>query len=177
MYQRWIIDRGTLIITGDCYDSIYKWNESGLTLKFLATCGIDYFSSKCKADKDGSDQKTFESDAAQEYLKRVAVDRILDSFEDEFDGIDWESLSEEKRFELVTPIIMRELEIEEYEVDQLFYCDNVHSGYEIISNSEYEFMFGTDGWEYGSGLEVMTRTPQWHLSALRVAYLKYPEAF
>ena len=48
LLQRWIIDRGTLIVMGDCYDSIYRWNDSGLTLEFLASCELDYFSSKTR---------------------------------------------------------------------------------------------------------------------------------
>lgn len=176
LYQRWIIDRGTLIVQGDCYDSIYKWNESSITLKFLASCNLGYFSEKCRADKDGQFQKVFESEDAELYLKTIASERILQENE-EFDDVDWEKLDAEQRFELVVPVIRRELDIEEYEVENLFRCDNPYDGYAILNKREHEFMFGSDGWEYGRGLEQLSMTPKMHLAALRVAYEKYPTAF
>lgn len=75
-YQRWVIDRGTLIVTGDNYASVYRWNDTGITLKFLAECNLDYFSSKCIADKDGDTQKTFDSEYAETMLKQIAVDHV-----------------------------------------------------------------------------------------------------
>lgn len=175
-YQRWIIDRGTLIVQGDCFDAIYRWNEGNVTLPFLATCGIGYFSEKCRADKDGQMQKTFNSSRAENYIKQIATERILEN-SNEFDDVEWEKLDSEKRFELVVPIIMRELGIEECEVESVFACENVFEGYEILNKKEHWFMFGSDGWEYGSGLETLTMTPKFHLAALKVAYDKYQDAF
>lgn len=175
-YQRWIIDRGTLIVQGDCYDAIYKWNESNITLEFLATCDIWYFNEKCRADKDGQAQKKFDASSAEDYLKVIATDRILEN-SDEFEDIDWKAMSSKERFDLVRPIIVRTLDIDDDDVDGLFCCENASEGYEILNKKEHRFMFGIDGWEYAQNLEVLTITPRMHLAALRVAYKKYPNAF
>lgn len=175
-YQRWIINHGTLIVLGDCYDSIYKWNDSSISLKFLANCDLGYFSSKCKADKDGSNQVVFDSSEAEKYLKSIASERILDEYK-QFEDIDLTSLSDDEKFALVSPIIMDELDISEWELDSLFCADNEYDAYEILNNKENEFMFGGDGWEYGRGLMTLTWTPKHHLAALRAAYDRYPDAF
>jgi len=174
-YQRWIIDKGTLIILGDNYDSIYRWNDSSLSLKFLANCDLYYFSSKCVADKDGSNQKTYDSVKAEEALKKIAIDRIYDNEIDEIEN--WETLSFKNQFEIVQPYILKNLDIEEYELEKVFYTENVYDAVEILMKKENEFMFGIDGWEYSNDLETLTFTPKFHLAALKVAYEKYPNAF
>jgi hypothetical protein len=177
LYQRWIIDRGALIVQGDCYSSIYRWNSTGISLEFLAKCNLDYFNEKCLADKDGQGQRVFDESKAKEYLKRIASDNILENCDDEFEGIKWEDMDYDKRFELVTPIIAMELDIDEYEVDSYFYSENPYDCYSILSSKDNEFMFGSNGWEYGSGIEQLTRVPKWHLAALKVAYEKFGDIF
>jgi hypothetical protein len=175
-YQRWIINHGTLIVLGDCYDSIYKWNDSNISLEFLASCDLGYFSSKCKADKDGSNQELFDSSEAEKYLKLIASERILDEYS-QFEDVDLTSLSDEEKFALVSPIIMEELDISEYELECLLFAENEYDAYEILNDRGYEFMFGIDGWEYGRGLMTLTWTPKHHLAALKAAYERYPDAF
>lgn len=178
-FQRWIIDRGTLIVTGDNYSSIYRWNDSSISLKFLAGCNLGYFSEKCQADKDGSRQKTYDADRAAQYLKDIAVDRIYDDSENELEIEEekWKSLNLEGKLKVVSPIICRELDIEDYEIDGIFYHERESEAFDFLRKTENEFMFGIDGWEYGNGLEVLTMTPKMHLAALSVAYEKYTNAF
>lgn len=174
LYQRWIIDRGTLIVLGDCHNSIYKWNDSQITLAFLAKCNLDYFSSKCIADKDGSDQKVYDADDASIKLKEIASDHILENY-DEFVDINWVDMDGESRFKLITPIIEQALDISD--IDSLFYNETIQDAYAFLVKSEHEFMFGCDGWEYCNGLMQLTNVPKMHLSALRVANKKYPNIF
>jgi hypothetical protein len=178
-YQRWIIDRGTLIVTGDNYNSIYRWNDNSITLQFLATCNLDYFSQKCLADKDGESQKTFDSDDCIEYLKSIAAERIYDEQGHDIDCNEetWYKLELNEKFNLVTEKIKLNLDIDDYDVSKLFYCENEYEAYKILNNSENEFMFGIDGWEYCSGITTLTMIPKIHLTALMVAYEKYPNAF
>lgn len=177
-YQRWIIDRGCLIVRGDNYDAIYWWNNSGITLEFLANCDLGYFNSKCRADKDGNNQKVYEPEYAQEYLKEIAVERIYDECSDEIDeAIKWDEISLSEKLDAVKHIICRELNIDDYELESLFYHENIYDACSFLMDQENEFMFGIDGWEYANNLEKLTMTPKMHLAALRVAFEKYPDAF
>lgn len=174
MYQRWIIDHGTLIVLGDCHNAIYKWNEKSVSLEFLASCDLGYFSSKCLADKDGYDQKVYDADEACIILKNIASERILSNYDD-FTDTEFQNLNDDERFELVKHIIKDELNIRD--VVSLFYHDTIQSAYDFLSESDNEFMFGCDGWEYGHELMQLTNIPKWHLSALRVANKKHPNTF
>lgn len=183
-YQRWIIDRGTLIVQGDNYDSIYRWNGSGVSLEFLAGCNLGYFSEKCMADKDGRNQKVFESTEAVDFMKRIAANNIFEWEADEFLDDDWNEkypnfreMSDEEKFEAVKPVIMKRLDLDDWEIDGYFNHENPYECMEFMCKSENEFMFGCDGWEYGYGLEQLTVTPMMHLAALKVANEKYPNAF
>jgi|ERR1035437_4921885 hypothetical protein len=179
--QRWIIDRGTLIVQGDCYDSIYRWNDSSITLKFLATCDLGYFSSKCIADQGGSNQTEFDSEYASNYLKEIAADHIYEEFGSEKEEIEeienWGKLDLKEKITIVKPIILRELNIDDYDFECLFCFENVYEAAEFLHNSEYEVLFGIDGWEYCRNLEVKTTVPRFHLAALKEAYSRYPDAF
>lgn len=179
-YQRWIIDRGTLIVTGDNYSSIYKWNDSNITLDFLAKCNLGYFNEKCQADKDGEYQKVYDEDYASNQLKEIASERIYDNGYEELSHIEdgeWNKLTSEEKFELVSPIICNELDIEEYELESLFYFENIYEVSNFLNSKENEFMFGINGWDYCMDIERLTMIPQIHLTALRVANEKYPNAF
>ena len=178
LYQRWIIDRGTLIVQYDCWDAIYRWNNSNISLQFLAKCDLGYFSSKCVADKDGSKQTVFDSEYASNYLKEIAADRIYEKYYTELVEIkDWDKLDVAKKIEHVKPIILLYLDIDEYEYDSLFYFENAYETYHFLNNSEYEILFGIDGWEYASNIEPKTIVPKFHIAALREAYNRYPDAF
>ena len=179
-YQRWIIDRGTLIVTRDNYDAIYSWNDTWVSLQFLATCNLGYFSEKCKADKDGSGQKVFEAEYAQKYLQEIAIDNFFEDAEEELvdEHTDkWKDYSLEKKIEILGEAIMEELGEEVKTFSELFYYENVYEAANCLMEKEYEFLFGIDGWEYANGLECLTVVPQLHLAALRVAHEKYPNAW
>jgi hypothetical protein len=192
-YQRWIFDRGTLIVTGDCYDSIYRWG-SEISLESLSKMGIDYFSGKCVADKNGRKQEEYDPHYGERRLKEIATQHIKDSVdydvekncmccgEDEscehcdiklynISNEDWEKLSEEEQFELITPYIKKELGLEDYELDSLFYFDTEYQAYEFMSETENEFMFGEEYYEYD--INRMTWEPIHHYAALQVAYEKF----
>lgn len=179
-YQRWIIDCGTLIVTKDNYDSIYRWNDSWVTLQFLATCNLGYFTEKCKADKDGSNQTVFESEYAQKYLQEIAVDNFFEEADEELveeHAEKWENYSLEQKIAVVGKAIMEELGEEYKEFSDLFYYENVYEATGVLMEKEYEFLFGIDGWEYSTGLETLTAIPKLHLAALRVAHEKFPNAW
>jgi hypothetical protein len=174
-YQRWIINGGCLIVLGDCYDAVYWWNDNWVSLKFLAGCGLDYFSEKCRADKDGSNQTVYEADHASDHMKDIAADLVYESFYNEIGEHDWKNMTLGERIEVVKPIIIRELDISDYDFDSLFYHERESEAYDFMMSRENEFMFGGDAWEYD--LKVPTATPYFHLAALRSAYEKYPDAF
>jgi hypothetical protein len=177
-YQRWIIDRGTLIVQGDNYDAIYRWNSTNVTLKFLAECNLGYFSEKCRADKDGDPQEVFDDKYASDFLKSIAADNIFHEENTEISEDEWAEMSTDKKIEKVKPFIMEQLQLDfDFEFDDLFYAENHYDAYEILIKEENEFMFGTDAWELGSSLLIKTMTPKMHLAALRAAYDKYPNAF
>ena len=178
-YQRWIIDKGTLIITKDNYNSIYSWNDRWVSLEFLATCGLDYFNSKCLADKDGSNQKVFESEESQKYLQELALDRFFQNNEEYWDEHEkkWSNYTFNEKIEILGDVIIEQLDDKPNCFTDLFYAENVYEAYEYLSNQDYEFLFGIDGWEYGRNLEVLTAIPKIHLAALRVANEKYPNAW
>lgn len=187
-YQRWIFDRGTLIVQGDCYDAIYKWDNSRLSLEFLSQCGLGYFSEKCLADKDGSMQRTYEAGHAEEYMKIIAIERIYDSrsyldhdptaqkigeITNDYEvESKWDELSLDEKFHILSAFIMEKLDIDDYDLDGLFYHEYQPDAHGFMCKKEHEFMFGTDAWEYD--LTDYTLTPKHHLAALHVAYEKFP---
>ena len=182
--QRWVIDGGRLIVTGDCYDSIYKWS-SEITLPFLAECDLSYFSSKCTADRNGSDQIHYDDIHASLYMKRLACDNMFDKIdeyfttdehEEKFDisQSDWDNLSIGAKFEMVKEFI--EEEVDQFtDVDTMFDRNDSVDAVEFMSDNE--FMFGEESWEHESNLLSHTSTPLHHLAALRVANEKSPKSF
>ena len=181
-YQRWIIDKGTLIVTGDNYASVYRWNNSGVSLKFLAECNLDYFNEKCLADKDGSNQTLFDSSDTELYLKQIAVEHLsMSAYESgskliSADPEKFDELSLDKKFDLLKPYI-NSIRDDIYDLDSFFSYENVYEAAAALHDPENECFFGSDGWEYGSGLESYTIVPKLHLAALRSAYSRYPDAF
>lgn len=180
-YQRWIIDRGTLHVTGDNYAAIYNWNSSSITLEFLAKCNLGYFSSKCQADKDGSSQEVFCPDHAAQFLKNLACDTMYTYQTDEH-PIDmtqeqWDALSYSEKYEIIENIACEVLELDKHEFGNLFEFDYLEQAIALINDSDYEFMFGQDAWEYVKNLMIPTMTPKMHLGALQVAYAQNPNAF
>lgn len=178
--QRWIIDRGTLIVTGDCYSSIYKWNDRRITLGNISGFNVHYFSSKCVADKDGESQNIYCPDYAEELLKEEAVERIYEELShdsremEELSDEEWSALSLEEKLEMCEPIIRSQLEMCEYQnVENLFYHERESDAFDWVCSSENEFMFGQDPWE----LHLRTRTwvPYMHLAAIQSAYKQYAE--
>jgi len=82
-FQRWIFDRGTLIIQGDCYCSIYRFDSPKLNIDFFKNVNVGYFSGKCVSDKDGDSQATFEHENALGIIQQHVVDRLVDNFDNE----------------------------------------------------------------------------------------------
>ena len=175
LFQRWIIDRGSLIVQGDCYDAIYRWNERRISLKFLAGCNLSYFSEKCTADKDGRNQEVFDREGSTDQLKEIAVNHIYDTYIEnkEFDEIDFEELSLDDKLEICMKVVCKETDMYEWEFNDLFNHEFEYEVYDTMSNNEK--IFGVDSWEYN--FTRKTYTPFFHLAALRVAYEKYPDAF
>lgn len=182
--QQWIISGGRLIVTGDCYDSIYKWS-SPIDLNFLSGCNLSYFSEKCTADKDGRNQTHYDDDHASLYMKRLACDNMFDKIdeymttdahEEKFDLDDkkWNEFSIDDKFEMVREFM--EEEVDDYtDVDSMFFRENAIDAVEFMTNNE--FMFGEEAWEHETNLLTHTITPFHHLAALRVANKKYPNSF
>ena len=177
--QRWVLDGGTLIVTGDCFDAIYKWYGPGISLKFLLGCNLGYFSSKCVADMDGRNQTTYCEENAEEMMKTIAVDNIyINGDNDILDNIlskDWDKLDLTTKFELVKPIIIEETDCDNYDLDRMFYYEREGDAFDFMSKSENEFMFGSNAWEYK--LQQKTTTPYLHLAAITAASQLYPQLF
>jgi hypothetical protein len=134
-YQRWIIDLGTLIVQGDNYEAIYRWNPTNVTLKFLANCGLGYFSEKCRADKDGDRQEVFDDNYAADFLKSIAVENIYQNGDIDIEPDEWERLSNEKKLEVVKPFIMDRLDLDyDFEFRSLLYAENPYEAMEILSD-------------------------------------------
>lgn len=188
--QRWIITGSTLIILGDCYEAIYSWSGR-ISLKFLADCNLEYFSSKCQASYEGHKQEEMRDDI-ETHLFDLAYEHItgLETFEvfcineteyireDEKEYIDYfQTLPESERHRLVMDFISDRLDLYVYEKDYLFPSGNGHEIYEFLTRTEHEFMFGCDAWELMEGCMAKTMTPKWHLAALRTAYDKYGDTY
>lgn len=64
-----------LIVTGDLGDAIYQTGAHDL--RWWASCGVDYFASKCIASEHGRGYRTWDGDAARveigEYLRDAAA--------------------------------------------------------------------------------------------------------
>ena len=184
-HQRWIIDRGTLIVTGDCYDAIYTWNHKGISLQFLANCGLGYFVEKCRADKDGQSQKIYDAEDATETMKDIAFDGVFysylqDEIEPEIPDEQWRELTLARKEEICKPYIIDRLKqdnsfFHEYDYERIFHHEFESDAVSCMMKEEHEFMFGSDAWEHE--LKRFTITPVMHLAALKVAYEKFPEAF
>lgn len=181
-YQRWIFDNGTLIVTGDCYDSIYRWGAS-IDLESISKMGVDYFSSKCVSCRNGYNQKEFDSGYAEELLKEIATEYIKynhDSIDDlckcendetcvYCDDHKWNELSNDEKFNFISEIIKEELDIDDFDLDSVFYYDFENEAMEFMS--ENENIFGCDTFEHD--LKTMTWEPIHHYAALHVAYEKF----
>lgn len=174
--QIWIVYRDALIVMGDCYDAIYRWHGPTLTLKFLAGCNLGYFSSKCVADKDGSEQSVYDSDDGENLMKEIACQHIFEANWEALEDLsdeEWNALKLEDKFELVKPIIMNELGVDEFDVDGMFYHDREGDAFDFMNNPENEFMFGQDAWEHK--LQKLTATPMMHLAGIQVAVEKFED--
>ena len=56
------------------------------------------------------------------------------------DENEWELLNIEDKFKKISHIIGEELDIEYYELDSLFSHDNPYSAYEMLVDSDYNFI-------------------------------------
>lgn len=83
-YIRYILDRGSLIVTGDMGEAIYQWSER-ITLKFLNGCYFGYFAGKCQASEVGRDFKEWNSDLARKRAKEYI---------EEYDDLSWDKFVE-----------------------------------------------------------------------------------
>lgn len=178
LYQRWILNGSTLIVLGDCYSSIYNWYGPSLTLKFLSTCDEGYFSSKCVADKDGSEQTVYCEDTAGEMLKSLACESIYEQGSDELEEIEeevWVKMDLDDKFDLCKSTITSELGIDSWDMDTLFNFYRESDAFDFMMDGDNEFMFGCDPWEHS--ITRKTMTPMMHLTAIKVASEKYPELF
>lgn len=172
--QRWIISGGLLVVTGDCYDSIYRFGGN-LTLDFLSECDLKYFSGKCTADKDGKNQMSFCNIYAMEKLKELAYDGIYHNCDDVNADEDVDSPSNRT---IISKVIAETLDIDEDEIYSLFYVETLDECYDILTDKKYEFMFGEDAYDVSMDFFMeMSFTPVHHLAALTVANQKYPGAF
>lgn len=180
LWQRWIIDKGTLIVQYDCWDAIYRWNNTGLSLKFLAGCNIGYFSEKCVADKDGITQTEYDAEYAEELMKGIACDNIFHSNPEALEDItdkQWDTLEVDDKLKVVIPIILEESDdVDKWDLENgYFYHQFESDAMTFMMESNNEFLFGCDAWEYD--LTKLTKTPFFHLGALRMAQEKYPNTF
>jgi len=174
--QRWIIDRGTLIVQGDNGAAVYNWNERGVSLEFLAGCNLGYFSEKCLADREGWEQNRFDSDDAEEILKTIAVETLEDELDGEDrDALDWESKTLDEKLNHFKDEIINDGDFHEYEFRGLFHFEREADAFDFMNRSENAFLFGSDAWEHK--LRTKTFTPFFHLAALQVANEKSPGAF
>jgi hypothetical protein len=174
--QRWIIDRGTLIVQGDNGAAVYSWNNRGVSLEFLANCNLGYFSEKCLADRQGWEQNEFVSEDAEEILKTIAVETLETELEEEDrDALNWETKSLEEKIEFFKDEIINDGDFHEYEFQGLFHFEREADAFDFMNRSENAFLFGSDAWEHK--LRTKTFTPFFHLAALQVANEKSPGAF
>ena len=174
--QRWMVFKGTIVITGDCYAAVYSWSGP-ISLKFLAGCDIGYFNEKCDADKDGSTQKVYDASQAESIMKEIAFDRIYDNegFDIEVNESDWRKLTTDEKAVHCMPIIEDLNEHPFSIVDSDFDHDRESDAYDFMMDSNNVVLFGTDAWEHE--LKALTVTPFFHLAALKSAYERYPDAF
>lgn len=180
LYQRWIIDRGTLIVQYDCWDAIYRWNNSSISLAFLAKCNVHYFSEKCLADKDGCNQTEYNAEHAEELMKEIACDNIFHANYENLEDISdeqWKLLELDEKLNLVIPILLQESQdFDEWDLKNgFFYHEFESDAVNFMMQTEHEIMFGCDAWEYS--LTRLTQIPYLHLGALRMAQEKYPNTF
>lgn len=173
-YQKWIITGATLIVLGDNYDAIYKWG-SRISLPFLANCNLGYFNEKCAADYEGHKQEEFCSDYTKERIINIIVDHLYDCDKIDVDETKWKSLTDIEKLEHCKSLIMDQLDLDDYDFENLFYFENIYEVSDFLNDSINEFMIGSDGWEFTSRMMKLTIIPQLHLAALRVAHEKYPE--
>lgn len=157
LWQRWIFTGSKLIVTGDCYDSIYS-NGPFQSIESAARCNLSYFSGKCSADRDGYRQSKFDGEVATESIHEM----ICQNFEDL--ALFEESDPTEDKLEAIE----RHLEN----------CDDVWQS-EIPRHFEDEFdtvtwlrenthIVGDDWWD-GISLNAVNNHPYWHLAAIKEA--------
>lgn len=164
--QEWIITKSGLIVTGDCYSSIYQgWSHP--TLKFLAGCHVEYFSSKCVADKDGQMQKVFDKEGIKERLIRYIVEHVGEDhlLESEYED---PGLTNEDKCRMIVQRVKSDDMFDDYDLG-LFMEMHFEHGHDLMDwMGEHLDVFGVDFWEFNC--EVLTPTPYYHLAALKMAY-------
>lgn len=74
-YHCW---RNVLVVTGDLGAATYMWS-SPVSLEWIATCGMQYFASKCEASEAGRDWKDWDAPRAREQIARYWKERERDT--------------------------------------------------------------------------------------------------
>lgn len=62
-----------LMITGDVGDAIYTWGEVH-DLRWISTCDLQYFASKCQASEVGRRYEDWDRDSAKKWLEKYFSD-------------------------------------------------------------------------------------------------------
>ena len=174
LFQKWIIDYNSLIVKGDCFDAIYSWGGK-ISLDFLANCSLDYFSSKCLADRHGYEQSEFDHNGYEQKMKSIAIEHISSEFNLPEEHLGFDELSDDIKFEKCKQVYLSNSSemYSEWEFDDLFQHDTENSVHEAMS--QHPGIFGEDTWEYN--FIAKTITPYFHLAALKSAHNKYGDVF
>lgn len=170
-HQTWIIYKGTLTVLGDNGAAVYRWNDKGLSLKFLAGCNLDYFSSKCLADRIGSDQLEYDADYAEEIITDAVIEHITSGAEDPLETpVDFDSWAKDQKLEFVRKRVLELTGYCDYEFKSLFYFEDFNDACDFLRASKNESILGCDAWEWANDLKTYSVTPILHLAALKSAY-------
>jgi hypothetical protein len=175
-HQTWIIYKGTLTVLGDNGSAVYRWNDKGISLKFLAGCNLDYFSSKCLADYNGADQLEYDADKAGEIITDVVIEYVTAGASDPLETpVDFSTWAKDQKLEFVRKRVLELTGYCDYEYNSLFYFEYFNDACDFLRAEKNEHILGSDAWEWANELKTYTAAPVLHLAALKSAYIKYPE--
>lgn len=177
--QQWIVGDGYLMVTGDCYAAMYNFRQHPLTLEFLASLDIDYFVSKCVADKDGSSQSSFDAQKATDRLLEIAIENwYSDYLEDRFGRKEWDAMSVQERWDAGFAEYVEDGGDETLNMESDCFCPEGenHCWHLLLNEGENKLIFGEVDY---TELDVTSFTfvPQMHLAALKVAFEKFGKVF
>lgn len=157
LWQRWIFTGSKLIVTGDCYDSIYS-NGPFQCIESAASCNLSYFSGKCSADRDGYSQSSFDGEVATESIHEMICQNFehLSLFE--------ESDPTEDKLEAIVKHLEDRDDVWQSEIPRHFE-DEFDT---VIWLRENTHIVGEDWWD-GISLHAVNNHPYWHLAAIKEA--------